>query len=111
MTSARDVRAMVSSIDRCMHVVRSARGADVDVEARKKSREALEEDIADATALLRTARRTGIDATRLIGKIDAAQKLLGKEGLVVVDTLSDNGSVVDHRPDAPEPRHPASPVT
>merc|ERR1712015_199340 len=102
LTSRADV--MVSSIDRCMHVMRSARGADV--EARKKSREALEEDIADATALLRTARRTGIDATRLIGKVDAAQKLLGKEGLIVVDTLSDNGSVVNHRPDAPEPRHP-----
>ena len=102
---------MISSLEKTMHRLRSSRGADIDVETRKKSREDLYEDIADATALLRTAKRTGIDATRLIGKVDAAQKLLGKEDLVVVDTLSDNGSVVDHRPDAPEPRHPASPVT
>lgn len=109
MTSARDVRAMVSSIDRCMHVVRSARGADVDVETRKKSREDLEEDIADATAVLRMARRSGVDVSRLVGKVDAAQKLLGKDDLIVVDSLSNNGSVVNHRPNSLEPRHPASP--
>ena len=109
MSSARDVRAMISSLEKTMHRLRSSRGADIDVETRKKSREDLYEDIADATALLRTAKRTGIDATRLIGKVDAAQKLLGKEDLVVVDTLSDDGSVDNQRPNSPEPRHPASP--
>jgi len=92
-----------------MHVLRSARGADVDVETREKSRAALAEDIDDATALLRTARRSGVDASRLVGKIDAAQKLLGKDTLVVVDSLSDDGSHLSRRPTTPEPRCPESP--
>ena len=99
---------MISSLEKTMHQVRSSRGADVDVETRKESREALDEDIDDATALLRTAKRSGVDASRLIGKVEAAQKLLGKDSLVVVDSLSNNGSVVNHRPNSPEPRHPAS---
>ena len=109
MTSARDIRAMVSSIDRCMQVLRGARGADVDVEARKKSRDALVEDIDDATALLRTAKRSGVDASRLVGKIETAQKLLGKDGLVVADSLSNDGSDHSQHPNTPEPRHPGSP--
>ena len=75
MSSARDIRAMISSLEKTMHVVRSDRGADVDVETRKKSREALVEDIDDATALLRTAKRSGVDASRLIGKVEVRSSL------------------------------------
>merc|ERR1712015_328773 len=100
---------MVSSIDRCMQVLRGARGADVDVETRGKARDALVEDVDDASAMLRTAKRSGVDASRLVGKIEAAQKLLGKDSLVVVDSLSDNGSGLNQHPNTPEPRHPASP--
>ena len=110
MTSARDLRAMVASLERCMHRVRSARGAGCDAESRSKARSSLEEDVADASGLLRVAKRTGLDTSRLTDKLDAAQKLLGQANLVVVDTLSDDGSRVDNRPNSPEPRHPASPT-
>ena len=66
-----------------MHAVRSARGADHNVEARKKARADLDEDIDDATALLRTAKRSGVDASRLVGKVEAAQKLLGKDSCLI----------------------------
>ena len=108
MSSARDIRAMISSLDKSMHQVRSARGADGNVEAREKARAALDEDIADATALLRTARRSGVDASRLIGKIEAAEKLLKKEHHSIEDASSGNDSVYN-RPNIPEPRHPNSP--
>ena len=69
MKSARDIRAMISSLEKSMHRVRSSRGADVDVETRKKSWEALDEDIDHATDLLRMAKRLGLDSSRLIGMI------------------------------------------
>ena len=84
---------MISSLDKSMHQVRSARGADGNVEAREKARAALDEDIADATALLRTARRSGVNASRLIGKIEATEKLLKKEHHSIEDASSGNDSV------------------
>ena len=79
MTSARDIRAMVASLDKNMQQVRSARGADRDVEARKKMRADLEEDIADAAAgVLRMSKRSGVDSTRLSEKMIAAKAPLKK---------------------------------
>ena len=83
MSSARDIRAMVASLEKNMHVVRSTRGANRDVEAQKKARDDLEEDVTDATAVLRMARRSGVDPSRLVGKVEAAQKLLGKDSCLI----------------------------
>ena len=80
----------MASLEKSMHQVRSARGADRNVDARKKARAALDEDVADATAVVRMARRTGDDSSRLIGKVDAAKKLLGKEENLVEDDISGN---------------------
>ena len=104
MTSARDIRAMVSSIDRNMHQVRSNRGADVNVDAQKKSLESLVEDIADAAAMLRMAKRSGVDATRLIEKIEVAKKLLNKES-----SQSGNDRVAPNLPEARVPHVLESP--
>ena len=100
---------MVSSLDKVMHQVRSARGADCDVEARKKARAALDEDIADATALLRVAKRTGVDSTRLSEKLEAARKLMGKDGLQIEAVSTGNGSVTSNLPGTQEPRLPENP--
>ena len=78
MSSARDVRAMVASIEKTMQCARSVRGPDVEVERREKARADLEDDVADASALLRIAARTGVDSSRLSGKLEAAKKLLAK---------------------------------
>ena len=108
MPSARDIRAMVSSLEKTMHQVRSSRGANSDVEAREKAHAALEEDVADAAALLRVAERMGVDSSRLSGKVEAAKKLLGKHLLIEVAT-SGNGSVTSHHPNTPESHYPESP--
>ena len=95
MSSARDIRAMVASIEKTMQQLRSARGADRDVDARKKAYADLEEDLADAAGALRMSKRSGVDSTRLSEKIIAAKALLTKfnplSGSTVVDI---EGSVV-----------------
>ena len=102
MSSARDIRAMVASIEKTMQQLRSTRGAGRDVEARKKAYTDLEEDLADAAGALRMSKRSGVDSTRLSEKIIAAKALLTKfnplSGSTVVDIegsdLGDGSSVV-----------------
>ena len=73
---------MISSLDKTMHVVRSARGADRNDEAREKARADLDEDVTDATAVLRMAKRSGVDSSRLVGKVEAAQSCSVKMSLL-----------------------------
>ena len=70
MMLARDVRAMVSSLDKNIPQVRSARGPSCDNEIRRKARAELEEDVADAAALLQVT---------LIGKNRSQEEISGKE--------------------------------
>ena len=65
MTTARDIRAMSASVEKSMQRVRSSRGAEIDADDRKKVREDLVEDVTDANALIRVAKRTKVDHTRL----------------------------------------------
>ena len=55
---------------------RSGFNSDIGVEVRKNVRAELEEDVADAKALLRMAKRSGMESSRLSEKIDAARLLL-----------------------------------
>ena len=77
MTTARDIRAMVTSLEKAMQTSRSAKGAGnaVDFQA---SLSKLEKEVGDARAMTTLARRTGVDAVRLESKIVAAKSLSDK---------------------------------
>ena len=107
MSSSRDVRAMVASIEKSMQQLRSLRGSDVDVERRRKALSDLEEDVTDATALLRVTLRSGVDSSRLSGKLDAAKKLSERESQSFKDGATGNDSVPPNPPDAPASSPPA----
>ena len=101
---------MVASLEKTMQQLRSCRGADVSAESRVKTRRDLEEDVADAAALLRVATRSGVDSSRLSGKLEAARKLLGKESQLAVDNAPGNGSVTLNLPVAQTPPRPEPPA-
>ena len=74
MSSAREVRAMVASMERAMQQLRSLENEG----ERKKSRTNLEEDVTDARAMVKVAKHLGVDVARLGKKIAAAKGFLKK---------------------------------
>ena len=93
MTTARDLRAMVAGIERAMQSFRSARGAGSSVELAKACA-GLEKEVIDAKAMTILAKRSGVDAIRLEGKIIAAKKLLdGTASATGNDDVGDRNSV------------------
>jgi len=110
MSSSRDIRAMIASLEKSMQQIRSCRGPEVDVERRRKARSDLEEDVIDATGVLRMAKRSGVDSSRLAEKVEAARKLMEKEDSAAGTAAAGNDSVAPNTPVSREPRHPASPT-
>ena len=81
----RDVRATVKSIDGAVQRLRSAQGsADTPMETLKTIRRELEEEVANAKAMVQLAKGSGVDVVKLNEKVVTARSLLsgGNKGLV-----------------------------
>ena len=97
MTTPRDIRAMVTGLEKVMQSARSAKGAG-DAAGIRSASSKLEKEVNDAKATSTLAKRSGVDAFRLESKIVAAKSLSDKlKSILNSDAAEADGSSSESR--------------